>query len=268
LRSDAELGVAQKAVSDAQRAVRSAEIALSTARSGATAARANNSQRVSTQDSQVALLDATIRSLRDKIDQGRLRAAVDGVVSRMDAVEDQYPQLGDSIVVEGAVGYVASLDVAQADSVGVRPGQTATVTLKGIGTTFTGTVAAVAPVAEKSATSADQHPKVTVEVSVLDPDDTVRVGYEADVEVLLEDKAQTLTLSPDAVRRDPTTGNTYAWVVDERNRLNRVFVRTGIETADEVEVLSGLEEGQDCVLDPDDGLTEGETVRIAGGRRP
>lgn len=263
LSADAEFQSAQQAVSDAQRAVRSAQVAVSTAQSGATAARANDTERVANQDSRIALLDATIRALRDKVEQGQLRASVAGVVSRVDAVEDQYPQLGDSIVVEGALGYVASVDVAQSDSVSLRPGLAASVTLKGIGTTFAGSVAAVSPVAETSATSADQHPKVAVEVSLLDPDTTLRVGYEADVEILLEDKDEALKLSVDAVRRESGSGRPYAWVVDDRNRLGKAFLRTGIETADEVEVLSGLAEGQHCVVDPDDSLTEGATVRVA-----
>lgn len=267
LRDDTEREAAAKAVADASRAVRSAQIALSNAQSGASAARANDSERVSNQGSQIALIDANIRSLQDKVEQGRLRAAVDGVVSRVDAAADQYPQLGDTIVVEGTFGYVASVDVNQADSVGVRPGQPATVTLKGIGTTFQGTVAGVAPVAEKSATSADQHPKVTVEVSILAPDDTLRIGYEADVDITLEDRPQALQVSVDAVRREAGSSRPYAWVVDDRDRITRVFLRTGIESEGFVEVLSGLEAGQHCIVDPDDSLTEGATVRIAGGRR-
>ena len=258
---------AQQAVSDAQRAVRSASIALANAQAGATAARAGDSERVSNQRSQVDLLDANIRYLVDKVEQGRLRAAVDGVVTRMDAVENHYPEQGDAIVVEGTSGYVAAVDVGQSDSAGLKPGQRATVTLKGIGTTFQGSVASVAAVAEKSATSSDRDPKVGVEVSVLDPDDTIRIGFEADVEILLEDKEGALQIGVDAVRSEPGTGRKYVFVVGEDRVLTRVFIATGIESADSVEVLEGLVDGQDCVLDPDDDLADGLKVRIAGGGR-
>jgi len=267
LQADSELQAAQQAVSDAQRAVRSAEVTLANAQSAASLARASDSQRANTQQSQVDLLDANIRYLWDKVDQGRLRAGVAGVVSRMDAVADQYPQMGDLIVVEGSGGFLASLDADQADSVGIRPGQRATVTRKGIGSTFEGAGAAVAPVAERSATSADQDPKVTVDVTIQDPDDTLRVGFEADVEVFLDDKEAALTVAVDAVRSEPGTGRRFVFVVADDNRVSRVFIRTGIESADTVEVLAGLAEGQDCVGDPDDSIAEGMTVRIAGGGR-
>lgn len=267
LQADAQLQAAERAVADAQRGVQAAEITLAGAQSGTGAAAAANSERVSNQRSQISLLDANIAYLADKIDQGSLRASVDGVVSRMDAVAGEYPQTGDAIVVQGASGYLANLDVSQADSVGVKAGQRASVTLKGIGTVFTGSVARVAPIAEKSATSADQDPKVTVEVSVLDPDDTIRIGFEADVEIFLDDKQAALQVAADAVRSEPGSGRRYVFVVDDARRLHQVFIRTGIQTADSVEVLDGLTPGQECVLDPADSLTDGVTVRIAGGAR-
>ena len=95
LQSNTELRAAEQAVGAAQRAVRNAEIVLSNARSGASFGRAGDSERVSNQRSQIALIEANIRFLQDKVDQGRIRATVDGVVSRVDAVENQYPPLGD-----------------------------------------------------------------------------------------------------------------------------------------------------------------------------
>ncbi len=265
LQGDSALQSAQQAVGDAQRAVRSAEIALSGAQSGAGFAQASNSERVSNQQSVVALNDANAAYLADKVDQGRLRAAVSGVVSRVDALAGQYPVLGDVIVVEGSSGLVASVEVEQADSVGIKPGQRATVTPKGVGKTYQGSVAAVAPAAEKSATAFDQKPKVTVEVSILEPDDTLRVGFEADVEIFLDDKANALQVSVDAVRREAGTGRQYVFVVDARKRLSKVFIETGIEADDRVEVLQGLAAGQDVVVNPGDSLADGMTVRIAGG---
>ena len=263
LKSDADRQGAERAVSDAQRAITSAEIALSNAQNAADAAGASDAERTSNQSSQISLLDANIRYLRDKVEQGRLRANVAGVVSRMDAVVNQYPQLGDAIVVEGTYGFVAAVDIDQADSAGIKPGLGATVRVKGIGATFKGTVASVSPVAQTSATAADQHPKLSIDVAILEPDDSVRVGFEADVEVMLDDKAAALQVSTGAVRTDPASGRRYVWMVDDRDRVNKVFIQTGIETANQVEVVSGLVVGQDCVLDPEDTLVEDARVRLA-----
>lgn len=266
-RASAERRTATQAVADAQRAVRSATITLANARDAAASAREGDSERVSNQRSQIELVDANLQYLMDKVEQGRLRAAVDGIVTRVDAEAGQYPELGDAIVVEGTRGFLAAVDVGQADSAGLEPGQRATVTLKGLGTTYQGSVAAVAPVAEQSATSSDRDPKVNVEVSILDPDDTLRIGYEADVEILLDDKPAALQVGVDAVRREAGTGRRYVFVVGDDNRVSRVFVTTGLESSDSVEVLSGLVAGQDCVVDPPDALADGTTVRIAGGGR-
>lgn len=265
--ADSQLQAAQRTVGDAQRAVNSAEVALSNALTAAGFARASDDQRVASQSSQIDQVEATIAHLLGKIDQGKLRAAVDGVVSRVDAESGQYPQLGDVVVVEGTSGYLASLDLDQADSAGITTGQRASITLKGIGATFQGSVASVAPIAQRSATSADRDPKVTIEVSILDPDATIRIGFEADVEIFRDDKPSVLEVGLDAVRSEPGTGRRYVFVVDDHNLVTRVFISTGIESGDRVEVLSGLAEGQDCVLNPPDNLVDGMTVRIAGGGR-
>ncbi len=267
LATDAERRAAEQAVGDAERAVSSAESALANAQTAASHTRQSGTERVSNQRSQVDLLNANVRYLFDKISEGNLRAAVDGVVSRVDAEGGQYPELGDLIVVEGTFGYVASAEVSQADSAGLTPGQRASVVLQDIGTTYQGSVAEVSPVAERSATSADQDPKITVRISILDPDDTLRIGFEADAEIFLDDKDAALQVGAEAVRTEPGTARPYVFVVDDRNRVSKVFIRTGIVTPDHVEVLYGLDEGQDCVANPDASLTDGTTVRIAGGGR-
>lgn len=264
--ADAQRRTAQKAVADAGRAVDSAEVALSGARSGADHARAADDQAASAQQDQIEQLTSSVAHLQSQVDQGSLRAAVAGVVSRMDAEAGQFPQLGDVIVVDGTAAFLASVDVDQADSVGIEAGQRATVTLKGIGTVLEGKVTSVAPIAERSATAADNDPKVTVEVAIADPGSVLRIGFDADVEIFRDDKPSVLTVAADAVRSEPGTGRRYVFVLDANQRVGKVFVTTGIESGTEVEVTSGLSEGQRLVLSPPDGLADGATVRVAGSR--
>lgn len=262
--SAAQVAAARRAVADAGRAVSSAEVALSGARSAADHARAADDQAAAAQQDQIDQLTSAVSHLQGKVDQGSLRAAVDGVVSRMDAQAGHYPQLGDVIVVDGTAALLASVDVDQVDSVGIAAGQRATVSLKGIGTVLEGTVASVAPIAERSATAADNNPKVTVEVAIADPGSVLRIGFDADVEIFRDDKPSVLLAPVDAVLSEAGTGRSFVFVVDDQRRVSRVFVTTGVTSATDVEVTSGLSEGQRVVTKPPDGLADGETVRIAG----
>lgn len=275
LATAAEVRHAGQALAAALSAVRSAEIDLSTAKDAAGPTRTSISEMISHQRNQIALVEANIGQLQDKVEQGRLRAAIDGVVTRVDAVAGQYPSPGGTVVVEGTSGYVARVELSRGDVVDVRPGQEATVTIKDTGITYQGSVTAIAPVAAPSATSpegdrndgdhTDGDSRVEVEVGILDPDTTIRVGFEADVDILLDHGPDALQIAAGALQSDPGTGRTYVWAVDDRNRVGKVFVETGVESGDRVEVLSGLADGQDCVVDPPDALTEGALVRIAGG---
>lgn len=78
----------------------------------------------------------------------------------------------------------------------------------------------------------------------MSPDHTLRVGFEADVEIFLDDKANALQVSVDAVRREAGTGRQYVFVVDARKRLSKVFIETGIEGDDRVEVLEAVPGGR------------------------
>lgn len=261
--ADAQRAAASRAVGDAERAVRSAEVTLTGARGAAGVSGSTDAERVSNQASQVELLGAQIRALEDLIGQAHLRSAVDGVVTRVDAVPDTYPQAGDRVVVEGSDQLVAVLPVDQADSAGVRTGQRSTVTLRGLARDYAGVVSSIAPVASVEPTSTDTDPQVEVTIALTDPDADVRIGFDADAEVVLDERSAALQVAREAVQTDPVGGRPYVWVVDHDGRVARTWVETGISSLDVVEIRSGLSEGQRCVLNPDAGMRDGVRVRDA-----
>lgn len=266
LKADSDYTAAVKAVSDAANAVKSAEIALSNAKNTASFTVSTDSEKISNQKAQIALLNANIENFNNKIEQANLRANVDGIVTKMDAVANQYPATGDEIVVDGTVQYVVELQVSQYDSVNLAAGQKVIVTVKGIGKEYEGTVSEIGQLAEKSLTSTDQDPKVNVKISIINPDENIKVGYEADAEIIIEDKAGALQVSFEAVQSEAGTGKKYVYTVDSSNVARKTYIETGIETDYNIEVLSGLTDGQKCISNPAKNITDGMKVREAGGK--
>jgi RND family efflux transporter MFP subunit len=265
-KADSDYTAAEKAVSDAANAIKSAEIALSNAKNTASFTSSSDSEKVSNQKTQIALLNANIENFNNKIEQANLRANVDGIVTKIDAVANQYPAAGDEIVVDGTVQYVVDLQVSQYDGVNIKAGQKVNVTLKGISKKYEGTVSEIGQLAEKSLTSTDQDPKVNVKVSITNPDENVKVGYEADAEIMLEDKKDALQVGFEAIQIEAGTGKKYVYVVDSRNKVRKTYIETGIETDYNIEVLSGLTEGQKCISNPAKTITDGITVKETGGK--
>lgn len=255
----ADTTAAEKAVADCESAVKSAQINLTGAQNAASLAGSVTSEKISNQKSMIALYKADIEYLKDKIDECALRANISGVVTRLDAKAGQYPETGDEILVDGTAEYLVALDVGQLDSVNVRAGQKAAVTVKGIDGTYAGVVSEIGLTAEKSLTSADQDAKVPVKISITDPDARIKTGYEADVQIVLEEKSDALQVAYEAVRQE-STGETYVFTVNSDGKAEKKYIQTGLETDDFIEVLSGLTEGETCIVNPGREIADGVPV--------
>ncbi len=262
-----ELDAAQKAVADCGSAVSGAEIALSNARTTYSNIDASTGEKLNNQRNQIALIQADIKYLNSKIDQCSLKANVSGIVTRLDAVEGQYPNTGDMVIVDETSAYGVSLDVSQYDSVKVQPGDKAKIKIKGVDKEYNGVVAKVGQLAEKSLTSSDQDAKVKIKVSISDPDENIKVGYEADADIILDEKQNALQISFEAVQDEKNTGKKYVYVIGTGNKIEKRYIETGMETDYNIEIKSGLKEGEKCVSNPDKSLTEGVTVKEAGGTK-
>jgi len=262
-KADSDYSAAEKAVTDAENAVRSAELALSNAKNTASFTASSDSEKITNQKSQISLLNAQIENLNSKIEQGNLRANVDGTVTKIDAVAGQYPVTGDQIVVSGTAQYVVELQASQYDSVNIKPGQRVSITVHGVSRQYEGTVTEMGQLAEKSLTSTDTDPKVDIKISITNPDENVVVGYQADADIILNEKKDALQVSFEAIQTEAGTGKKYVYVVDSGNVVKKTYIETGIETDYNVEVLSGLTEGQKCISNPDKSVTDGIKVRAS-----
>ena len=253
-----------KAISDGENAIRSAGIALSNLNTTANFSSATAEERISNQADQIALLKTDIAYLNKKIEECNLKANVDGIVTKMDVVANEYPEAGDAIIVDGATEYVISLAVSQFDSVNMRVGQKATVKVKGVAAEYEGVVSEIGQSAEKSATSADQDAKVTVKVTITNPDENIKVGYEADAEIITVERLDALRVNFEAVQIEAESGKAYVYVVDSGNRVEKRYIETGLETEYDIEVVDGLVEGERYVADPNKDIVDGIKVKDSG----
>jgi len=255
---------AVKAISDGEKAVRSAEIALSNLQTTATFSSATAEERISNQKDQIALLKTDIAYLNKKIEECDLKANVDGIVTKMGVAANEYPEVGDAIIVDGATEFVVKLAVSQYDSVNMRVGQKAIVKVKGVAKEYEGVVSEIGQLAEKSATSADQDAKVAVKVTLTDPDENIKVGYEADAEIITVEKLGALRVNFEAVQIEADSEKAYVYVVDSRNRVEKRYIETGLETEYDIEIVDGLVEGERYVADPTKEIVAGVKVRDSG----
>jgi len=255
----------KKAISDANNAVKSAQLALSNAKSTASFTLSTDSNKVTNQNAQIALLNATIENLNSKIEQGNLRANIDGTVTKMDAITNQFPAATDQIVVNGTYQFVVDIQASQYDSVNIMAGQKVNITVHGVSKKYEGTVSEIGQLAATSLTSTNTDPTVDIKISITNPDANVVVGYQADADVILAEKTDAVQVSFEAIQTDQSTGKKYVYVVDKSNKAKKTYIETGIETDYNVEVISGLTDGQKCISNPGTSIKDGTKVRVTGG---
>ncbi len=99
---------------------------------------------------------------------------------------------------------------------------------------------------------------VDVLVSIDDPDDALREGYSAQLEIQTPARADTLLVPYEAVMQDEE-GTEYVLVLEGSAAVRR-DIRTGYELQNSVEIVSGCEPGDRVLLEPD-GIGERDRIR-------
>ena len=97
------------------------------------------------------------------------------------------------------------------------------------------------------------------EVDVPNPNRVLVPGVYAEATMTLDRKDRALTVPQEAVTVEGERRT--VWVVDGSNKLEQRQLTTGIETPDDVEVISGLQEGELVAVGDRSSLKAGETVR-------
>ena len=204
-----------------------------------------------------------IASLQDKIEQCNIKTDVDGKVVKNNAKENQYPKAGDSIIIDDTSKYKLSLDVSQYDAVNIKKGQKAAIKIKGIDKIYSGVVTDIGNIAQAkiNTTGGDQEFKVNVKVTFDNADALIKAGYEGSADIVLNEKPSSIAIGFDGVKEDRAAKKKYVYVVDG-NKVSKKYIKTGLESEYDVEVLEGLEEGEIYVINPPEKLKEGDLVSL------
>lgn len=138
------------------------------------------------------------------------------------------------------------------DVAGIRNGQSVDVNVISLGRTFRGKVTRYADSVQMATRTMD------TEVDVPNPDCSLVPGMYAEVHVHLAARPGVLSVPLDAVDGLGTSVQ-QAYVV-RNGVVHLITVKTGIETATRVEILSGLQSGDTVIVGRHTGLADGEKV--------
>jgi RND family efflux transporter MFP subunit len=144
------------------------------------------------------------------------------------------------------------LPVPVSNVAGIRDGQPVDVNVVSLGRTLRGKVTRYADSVQMATRTMD------TEVDVPNPDGSLVPGMYAEVHLHLAARANVLSVPLDAVDGLGTSVQ-QAYVVHD-GVVHLITVKTGLQTASRVEILSGLQSGDKVIVGRHTGLADGERV--------
>jgi RND family efflux transporter MFP subunit len=186
----------------------------------------------------LAQAKAALADLNAQLSHASLLAPADGIVTVINLTVGANAPVADAIDVAAAT-FEVTANVVESDVSTLQIGQPATVTVSAISADLTGTVTAIAPVAETSTSGGVVSYAVTVSLQA--PPPSLRPGMTADVTVTTASASGVLSVPAAAIRG--TSGNYNVLVLTAAGTAEARPVTVGLMTSSLVEIKSGLNAG-------------------------
>jgi RND family efflux transporter MFP subunit len=212
-------------------------------------------------DQELAVSKAALEKDKALYDYSRITAPFDGVVTEMDAYTGALLPAGTSSNRgDQALCHISQNDllrlvipVPESAVPDIRPGAHVQVRVPVLNRTFDGSVARVADQVDLSTRT------MHTEINVPNPKLEIVPGMYAEASLVLKAEHGVLAVPVQAIDRQE--GRATVFLVDHENKVQERQIQTGLETPDEVEVVSGLSENDLVVVGNRGQLRAGATVQ-------
>ena len=240
--------VAQQELDDAESRDRAAQAQVESSKSALSAAR-----------QQLEMSQATNSQISAMSDYTRITAPFDGVITWRYADTGALVQAGTSNNNSAPVVKLAQVNilrlripVPESLAASVRIGEPADVTMTSSGEHFTGHVTRFTDALDRTTR--------TMQVEIDVPNETYKLqpGMYANVALEVQNHRNALTVPIQAVQHHD--GKASVLVVDQQNRVQQREIQTGLEDPNQVEVLTGLTEGERVIVGNFGSFQPGQVV--------
>ena len=211
---------------------------------------------------QLKQLDIQMEQLRNQGEDFVVSAPLKGTVMTKSVEVGSYLQPGVQLMElgDGEALYIES-DVLVTEIGKINIGSQVEISHKDLGIDgVKGTVRKIYPQAfSKISDLGVEQKRIKVEITIEDKIEGLRPGYDLDLKMIIISKKNALLIPESAVFEK--NGKTYVFV-NENNTAALREIQKGIESRKQIEVISGLQEGEGVILSPDEKLEEGIMLKI------
>ncbi len=234
---------AEKAIVTAERSIEEKTKSLENIMAGADELEIR-SQRIAIEQKENALQEA-----KENLADYYIRAPFDGVIAEVNIQKGETVSSGTTVATIITTQKIAEISLNEIDSAKVEVGQKATLEFDAIdGLSITGEVVEVDILGAVSSGVVSYNVKIGFDVQ----DDRIKPGMSMSTTIITASKSDILTVPISAIKT-ATDGSSYVQVLADGQPSNKTIV-TGLSNDTTIEIVSGLEEGEEII-----------TKTVAGG---
>jgi len=231
---------------------------------------ANSEADVDRAESELAQARAEVGQIQAELDKKTIRAPFAGRIGIVEVDVGQFVDVGTSIVTLQTLDPVlVDFTVPQRDLGRIEVGRPIVARADAWpGREFPGEVTAISPKVERRTRSVD------VRAQMGNPDQILRPGMFVDVQVLLPQQEDVITLPQSAISYNPYGDSVFLIHESETDSgeteltVERKFVRTGATRGDQIAIVDGVEVGERVVTSGQLKLRNGSQVKIDNSVTP
>ena len=219
-------------------------------------------QEIKSANAQLTAAQGKYKGAEAQLQYSEIRSPIDGVVTDGPWYPGMMPQAGMPLVtVMNLSQMVAKAHIPQSQASLLKKGDEASIKVAGADEAVKGKVVMVSPALDPSSTT------VEVWVQAANPEGTLKAGASASLSMVAKTVANALTVPAQALITDEE-GKKSLMVIGSDGKAHKRDVETGIQTADAIQVVSGVKPGEQVVSVGAYGLPDNTKVKVEAPPSP
>lgn len=210
-------------------------------------------------DNSISSAKLTLDNANSNLSKGvsSITADIDGVVTVVNVAEGAIGNIQQAAVtVQNVANLKVTLSLSRYDAAKVTIGQDAVI--KNNGKEYKGKVSYISPTAEVAKTSTSGEANLSVDINITDVNPELKIGFEADVDILLNEAKDVIKVPTESLKTDKT-GKSVIYIVEDNKAVEKEITK-GIQSDTEVQV-EGVTTGAKVILNPTDTIKDGTVVK-------
>ncbi|SHI14088.1 efflux RND transporter periplasmic adaptor subunit [Clostridium intestinale] len=210
-------------------------------------------------DNSISSAKLTLDNANSNLSKGvsSITADIDGVVTVVNVAEGAIGNIQQAAVtVQNVANLKVTLSLSRYDAAKVTIGQDAVI--KNNGKEYKGKVSYISPTAEVAKTSTSGEANLSVDINITDVNPELKIGFEADVDILLNEAKDVIKVPTESLKTDKT-GKSVIYIVEDNKAVEKEVTK-GIQSDTEVQV-EGVTTGAKVILNPTDTIKDGTVVK-------